>query len=72
MISFGKGDVLRMSRFMHVEPEAEFTLKAKKGRVAVFLLLGEEAKDGSDPLDLEARLNEFGWVRAALAPEQDK
>jgi len=50
-------------------PDSQFTFKAKKGRVAVFLLLGEENKDGSDPLDLEARINKFGWVRAALAPE---
>ena len=64
MIECKDGDVIRMTTFTHVNPDSQFTFKAKTGRVAVFLLLGEEAKDGSAPLDLEARLNRFGWVRA--------
>jgi len=63
MIVCEAGDVVRMSSFTHVNPDSQFTFKAKKGRVAVFLLLGEESKDGSDPLDLEARMNEFGWIK---------
>jgi hypothetical protein len=27
------------------------------------MLLGEENKDGSEPLDLEGQLNELGWFR---------
>ena len=37
--------------------------KAEKGQVFVAVLLGVEPKDGSAPLDLEATLNSFGWVR---------
>ena len=66
MIECKSGDVVRMSSFTHVNPDSQFTFKAKKGRVAVFLLLGEENKDGSDPLDLESRMREFGWVRGDI------
>jgi hypothetical protein len=64
VIEVRKGDVVRMTSFTHVNPDSQFTFKAPKGRVAVFLLLGEEAKDGSNPLDLVARMKEFGWVPA--------
>jgi hypothetical protein len=61
------GDIVRMSSFTHVPAEGPLTaLTMKVGdrkKVAVFILLGEENKDGSDPLDLEKRLNDLGWVK---------
>lgn len=59
------GDVLMMTSFTHVGPDVRWTLKVNdRKKVAVFMLLGEENKDGTEPLDLEKRLNELGWVRA--------
>jgi hypothetical protein len=56
------GDIIRMTYFTHVEPTARIGIKVEdRKKVAVFMLLGEENKDGSDPLDLEKRLNELGW-----------
>lgn len=58
------GDIVRMTSFTHVEPHIRWGIKvADKKKVAVFMLLGEENKDGTDPLDLERRLNELGWVK---------
>ena len=72
MFEVNKGDVVRMQSFTHVQPDSSFTFKAKKGKVAVFLLLGEENKDGSDPLDLVKRMNEFGWVKDKSWDEKAK
>jgi hypothetical protein len=59
------GDIVRMASFTHVPPEGPLTsLTMKVGdkkMVAVFMLLGEENKDGTEPLDLEKRLNDLGW-----------
>jgi hypothetical protein len=59
------GDIVRMASFTHVPPEGPLTsLTIKvcdKKMVAVFMLLGEENKDGTKPLDLEKRLNDLGW-----------
>lgn len=35
--------------------------KAPKGKQFVFLLLGMENKDGTEPLDPEKTLSEMGW-----------
>ena len=65
MTSMVAGDVARMAAWkVHgVTPAAIYTLsfKAPKDRVGVFLLLGDEAKDGTESLDVEKRLNELGW-----------
>ena len=67
MTSMVAGDVARMTAWnVHgVTPAAIYTLsfKAPKDRVGVFLLLGDEAKDGTESLDVEKRLNELGWFR---------
>ena len=67
MTSMVAGDVARMAAWkVHgVTPAAIYTLsfKAPKDRVGVFLLLGDEAKDGTESLDVEKRLNELGWFR---------
>ena len=58
------GNIVRMSSFTHVEPNIKWWFKIEdKKKVAVFMLLGEENRDGSDPLDLEKRLNELGWFK---------
>lgn len=61
------GDIVRLASFTHVPAEGPMTsLTMKVGdrkKVAVFLLLGEENKDGSEPLDLEKRLNDLGWIK---------
>ena len=64
MIEVKTGDVVRMKSFTHVNPESQFTFKAAKGSVAVFLLLGNEKLDGSAPLDLMAAMKRLGWVPA--------
>jgi hypothetical protein len=37
------------------------SFKAPKGRRMVFMLLGDEAADGSDPIDGKAVLEAMGW-----------
>jgi hypothetical protein len=66
------GDIIRMTSFTHVEPHMSVGIKVgDRKKVAVFMLLGEENKDGTEPLDLEKRLNELGWVRdPALASKE--
>ena len=66
MIEVKTGDVVRMKSFTHVNPDSEFSFKAKKGNVAVFLLLGNEKLDGSAPLDPLAALDRLGWTSTAL------
>jgi len=72
MIEICIGDVVRLRSWTHINPESSFTFKVPdKKRVAVFLLLGNENKDGSEPLDLEKRLNELGWIRDPALSSQE-
>jgi hypothetical protein len=61
------GDIVRLASFTHIPADGPLTsLTMKVGDrklVAVFMLLGEENKDGTKPLDLEKQLNDLGWVR---------
>jgi hypothetical protein len=51
-----------MGSFTHVQPGLSVSFKQKdKKNVAVFLLLGEQPKDGSSPLDLTKAMNALGW-----------
>lgn len=60
------GDVVRMGTFKNRvdndKVSAEFTFKVPRDQVAVFLLLGSEKRDGSEPLDVNQRLKDFGWT----------
>jgi len=57
------GDIVRVKSFTHVEPHMSVTINVgDRKKVAVLMLLGEENKDGSEPLDLMARMKELGWV----------
>lgn len=40
--------------------------------VCVFLLLGTEPKDGSNPLDIDAAMGRLGWVRKDAIQEDSK
>lgn len=56
------GDVITMTSFTHVQPGLRVSYNRKnKNSVAVFLLLGNEPKDGSLPLDLVKAMNDLGW-----------
>jgi len=66
------GDVVRMTHWTHHDPSMQLTFRAGKKEVAVFLLLGIEARDGSSPLDLERAINDLGWFREALTKGQDR
>ena len=65
------GDIVRMASFTHIPAEGPMTsLTMKVGdrkQVAVFMLLGEENRDGTEPLDLAKRLNELGWFQGSDA-----
>jgi hypothetical protein len=66
-VNLKQGDVLRMTHWNHHDPEAQFSFKAAKNSVGVFLLLGHEARDGSAPLDLEQAMKAMGWRRREAA-----
>ena len=71
MIEIRFGDVVRLKSWTHINPDSSFTFKVPdKKKVAVFLLLGNENKDGSEPLDLEKQLNKLGWVRDPALADQ--
>ena len=61
------GDVLHMRQWQHCSSSAVFTFGVgrKSKDVALFLYLGTEPRDGTDPLDVERRLRQLGWVPAA-------
>src|SRR5882762_336513 len=65
------GDVLRMTSFHHHTPRLTVTYKAHRDKVAVFLLLGHESRDGSDILDVPAALNRLGWYDEAPSNEYE-
>jgi hypothetical protein len=64
MTFIAHGDLLRMTHFMHYEPHAlrPLSFKARRGEYAVFLLLGREPCDGSNPLDVVAAMRRLGWA----------
>lgn len=58
------GDIVRMKSYYHVEPHITWHFKTvDKKKVAVFLMLGVENKDGTEPIDPEKILNELGWTK---------
>jgi hypothetical protein len=59
------GDIFRLTSWTHVEPTMRLTLRVRdKKNVAVMMVLGEEPKDGSQPLDLLTAMEEMGWKPA--------
>lgn len=67
-----RGDIVRMTSFTHHEPNMSVSFKAPKGKVAVFILLGEENKDGTDPMDCMNVMHEMGWVPDKIKTRKKK
>ena len=55
------GDVIRLTHFVHYNPNMQMTYKAPKGKVFLAVLIGVENKDGSDPADPLELLKLLGW-----------
>ena len=55
------GDVIRLTHFVHHNPNMQMTYKAPKGKVFLAVLIGVENKDGSDPADPLDLLKLLGW-----------
>jgi hypothetical protein len=59
------GDVFRLSAWTHVEPTIRVSYKVpERKKVAVFVHLGYENKDGTEPLDLKTAMRQLGWIPA--------
>lgn len=60
-----RGTVVRLKKWEHVYENGNRITWHTKSRkeVAVFVMLGHEAIDGTPPLDLEAVMGDMGWVR---------
>jgi len=63
MLDLGPGSVVSMTTWKMVVEQGWFSFKAPPGREGVFLLLGDQPKDGSKNLDLVERMWELGWVK---------
>jgi hypothetical protein len=61
------GEIIRLSKFENVGVNLRvgFVVKDRK-QVAVFLMLGHELKDGSQPLDVDSVLKDLGYAPAEL------
>ena len=55
------GDVVRLTHFVHHEPNMQSTWKAPNGKVYLADLIGVENKDGSEPADPLSLMKELGW-----------
>jgi hypothetical protein len=59
------GAVFRLTSWTHVQPNLRMTLHPRdKKNVAVMVFIGDEPKDGSQPLDLLAAMRRMGWKPA--------
>lgn len=58
------GSVVYMTTCEVVSPEGDFRVRFNggKGKRMMFLALGIDNKDGSDPLDPRKVMDELGWV----------
>jgi len=57
------GDVLTTTYFNVHTPEVQLGFKAHAGEHLVFVFLGNQPRDGNNPLDVDTRMNELGWFR---------
>lgn len=58
------GDVVLMNSFTAQGQGCSASFKPPKGRLAVFLLLGDAEKKDPESFDCEKALRDMGWVRA--------
>lgn len=56
------GNLVNMVSFTHHQPTLKVGFSAPKGRVAVFLLLGDADKKDPDSFDAVRALSSLGWV----------
>ncbi|AFO71702.1 hypothetical protein phiCbK_187 [Caulobacter phage phiCbK] len=63
------GEVVNMTSCEIVSEDGDLRLRyrAPKGRRFVFLVLGDEPKDGSAPLNCQAVLERMGWQKNPAA-----
>jgi len=62
-MSVGPGDIINMASFTAYQPNVQASFKAPRGRVAVFMLLGDADKKSPDTFDCHKALNDLGWHR---------
>ena len=62
------GDVVRLTHFMHYEPNLQTHWKAPKDKVYLAILIGVENKDGSNPANPLDLLKELGWKQEEIEP----
>ena len=55
------GAVIRLTHFVHHTTEIQLTYKAPKKAVFVAVLLGVEARDGTEPLSVIDAFAKMGW-----------
>ncbi len=55
------GDIVNTTYIQQILGTMKLYYKAGKGKQYVFVFLGTENKDGSDPVDLEKTMGRLGW-----------
>lgn len=67
------GDVVNMTHWTHFQPNIQVSYKPQKGRVGVFLLLGDADKKAPKTFDAAGAIRALGWVPgneiSATAPQ---
>nr|WP_294974960.1 hypothetical protein [uncultured Pseudomonas sp.] len=66
------GDVTNMTHWTHYQPDIQCGYKAPRGRVGVFLLLGDADKKAPETFDPVAAIRALGWVPGAEFDEAEE
>lgn len=65
------GDVVNMTHWTHFQPNIQASYRAPKGRVGVFLLLGDADKKAPESFDAAGAIRALGWVPGTETDEAD-
>lgn len=65
------GDVVNMTHWTHFQPNIQVSYKPQKGRVGVFLLLGDADKKAPKTFDAIGAIRALGWVPGSEIDEAD-
>lgn len=65
------GDVVNMTHWTHFQPNIQISYRAPKGRVGVFLLLGDADKKSPETFDAVGAIRALGWVPGTETDEAD-
>lgn len=57
------GDIVTTTYIQQIIGDAKFAYKAESGKQFVFVFLGAENKDGSNPMDIDKVLGALGWKK---------